>query len=65
VIECRKADTDHGQLGVATRRSRTVPSANGSDRPEPELHHIRMHAVKPPFTERGRLPVVKLTDKPS
>ena len=26
-----------------------------SDPPEAELHHIRMHAVKPPFAKSGRL----------
>jgi hypothetical protein len=40
-------------------------AARVADRPEAELHHIRMHTIKPPFAERVRLYVVKLTDNPS
>jgi hypothetical protein len=39
-------------------------AAAGSTRPEAELHHIRMHTIKPPFAESVRLYVVKLTDNP-
>ena len=42
-----------------------LPSANGSDRPEAELHHIRTHAVKRSSAESVRLSIVKLTSKQS
>ena len=50
-----------GPEGLALRQHPFATAETGrelavSGRPKPELHHIRMHAVKPPFAESGKLP---------